>query len=140
MIDRSRQVLVLALFVLLQILMQPLALASSCAMLGSGDEGCVCAHQAGHESESEGSCCSEPGSASAPAERDDCDCYVSPQPDPMTPVEMSDTLVGTAWFSAGPVDLVLPVDVLAGLGQQFARDLVPRVSRSRLVLYQVFRL
>jgi len=141
MIDRPRQVFVLALFVLLQFVMRPLAQASACAMLGSEDEGCACAHQADHESEREGSCCSEPEPVSAPEDGDDCDCYASPQPDPLTPVEMPHLLVGTALFSARPVDLVLPIDVFAGLGEQaLARARAPIVSRSKLVLHQVFRI
>ena len=141
MIDRSRQILVLALFAVLQFFMQPLAMASSCVMLGDGDAGCCCAHQIDHESEGESSCCSEQEPESQIPDDGECDWYVSPTPDPVTPVEDARPLLTTAsWIALHVACAYIPVVSDGGFELRVARDRVPRVSRSRLVLYQVFRI
>lgn len=139
MSTRPRQLLVIALFALLQFVLQPLATASSCVMLASDEGGCHCAHaETDDAAPTKSSCCGE--ETPAPDQDDDCDCFVSPQPDPVTPVEALDLqLHGIAGaLQVGPD--AIPNLLVRGLDIRSARIRAPRVGPSRLLLFQVFRI
>lgn len=132
--------LLIALFAVLQFVLQPLAAAVSCVMLQSEDGGCHCAHAVDEHEVPVASCCGLDEPAPDPEQDDDCDCFVSPQPDPLTFAEALDlqlfAVVGMLHVDsdAGAIRLVRGSVICC------ARIRAPRVGPDRLLLYQVFRI
>ena len=83
----STRTRIVALVTLLQLWVQPLALAAGCALLPAGSADCCCS-----PSPEVTSCCASELSASEgePATVEDCECAVVPDSQPLAPAEAVD--------------------------------------------------
>ncbi len=129
----------IALLALLQILLQPLALAAGCSLLPAGSSSCCCSPE---PSVVEAGCCvSEAGAAEQEGSSvDDCACAPVPEPLPWAPppsVEEPAQPVAVALFGA---ELRAPCEPRAGpsVGARALR--APGVRTPLHIRFQVFRL